>query len=96
MALITASRKLKHCFDTHPIKVLTSCLIKTVLRKADLSGRTKKWLIELGIFHIEYEPRITYKGQILADFITEYTGNGEVEPDNLLPAPTGGKQILRC
>ena len=62
------------------------------MRKADLSGRMEKWSVELGRFHIEYEPRTAIKGQVLADFIVEFTGNEQVEPTNELPASTGGKK----
>ena len=90
LALITALRKLRHYFDAHPIKVLTSSPIKAALKNADLSNRMEKWLVELGRFHIQYEPRTTIKGYIIADFITEFTGNAKVELDNLLLAPTEG------
>lgn len=93
LALIITSRKLRHYFDAHSIKVLTSSLIKTVLRKADLLGRKEKWSVELGRFHIKYEPRTTIKGQIIANFIDEFIGNAEVKPDNALFAPTGGQDI---
>lgn len=55
----------------------------------------EKWSVELGRFHIEYEPIMAIKGQILADFITEFTDNTEagVEPGNSLPAHLGDKWI---
>lgn len=52
LALITILKILRHYFDDHPIKVLTSSSIKAALRKADLSGQMEKWSIELGLFHI--------------------------------------------
>lgn len=50
----------------------------------------KKWSVDLSKFHIEYEPRTAIKGQVLANFIAEFTGN-EVEPNSYLPASTGGQ-----
>lgn len=70
---------------------MTSSLIEATFRKADLLGRMEKWSVELGKFHIEYESMTAIKGQILADFITEFTGIVGVESDNALPIPTGGQ-----
>ena len=39
-----------------------------------------KWAIELSEFDIIYNPRITIKGQILVDFIIEFTS---VEPTEI-------------
>ena len=94
LAVITASRKLRHYFDAHPIKVLTSHPIKATLGKADFSGRMEKWSVELGRFHIEYEPRIAIKGQVLADFIAEFTGTETVEPTDHILASTGGQEVV--
>jgi len=32
-----------------------------------------QWVIELGQFDIEYQPRAAIKSQVLADFIAEFT-----------------------
>lgn len=32
-----------------------------------------KWAVELGEFDLEYLPRIAIKGQVMADFIAEFT-----------------------
>ena len=36
-------------------------------------GRMALWAIELSEFDIQYRPRTAIKGQVVADFITEYT-----------------------
>lgn len=36
-------------------------------------GRIEKWGMELGTFDICYKPRNSIKGQVLADFVTEFT-----------------------
>ena len=78
MALLVASRKLRHYFDAHPITIYTSHLLKDALRRADFSGRMEKWYVELGRFHIEYLPRTSIKGQVIADLIAEFTEPAEV------------------
>ncbi|KAJ8477085.1 hypothetical protein OPV22_020812 [Ensete ventricosum] len=71
LAFILASRKLRPYFQTHPIKVITDQPLRQILSKFDVAGRMLKWSVELGEFDIEYEPRKTIKGQVLADFLSE-------------------------
>ena len=47
--------------------------MKQVLHKPKTSGRLTKWVIELSEFSIRYKPRTAIKGQILADFVMEFT-----------------------
>nr|GEU75661.1 hypothetical protein [Tanacetum cinerariifolium] len=42
-----------------------------VLSRPKVIGRLLKWSIELGEYDIQYRPRTSVKGQILADFIVE-------------------------
>ncbi|GJZ71392.1 reverse transcriptase domain-containing protein [Tanacetum coccineum] len=42
----------------------------------EASGKLAKFVIELGVYNITFEPRNSVKAQVLADFITE-TPNGE-------------------
>ena len=39
----------------------------------EAAGRIALWAIELSEFDVQYRPRTAVKGQIVADFITEYT-----------------------
>ncbi|XP_021764713.1 uncharacterized protein LOC110729291 [Chenopodium quinoa] len=73
LALIVASRKLRHYFETHPIVVKTNYLVKAVLRRPELTGRMSKWAIELSGFGITYEPRTAIKSQALADFLADFS-----------------------
>ena len=57
LALVVASRKLRHYFETHPIVVNTNYPIKAVLRKPELSGRLAKLSISLSSFDIRYSPK---------------------------------------
>ncbi|XP_028054329.1 uncharacterized protein LOC114258558 [Camellia sinensis] len=72
-ALLIASRKLVHYFQGHTINVLTEFPLKSVFSRADFSGRTTKWAVELGGFDIKFQPRTTIKAQVLADFVAEFT-----------------------
>ncbi|GJX63346.1 hypothetical protein Tco_0296246 [Tanacetum coccineum] len=58
-------------FQAHPIIVITDQPIKNILSNPEVAGRMQKWSIQLGEFGIHYRPRVSVKGQVLADFIVE-------------------------
>ena len=72
-ALITAARKLKPYFQAHTIVVLTDQPLKRAMSSPEAAGRMALWAIELSEFDVQYRPRTAIKGQIVADFIAEYT-----------------------
>ena len=73
LALVIAARKLRPYFQAHTIEVPTEFPMKQVLHKPETSGRLMKWVIELCEFDIRYMPKTAIKGQILADFVMEFT-----------------------
>ena len=77
LALVTAARKLRPYFQAHTIEVPTEYPMKQVLHKPETSGRLMKWAIELSEFDIRYKPKTAIKGQVLADFVMEFTS---IEP----------------
>lgn len=72
LAVVHATRKLPHYFQTHTAVVLTQLPLKSVLRGADYTGRIAMWSTVLGAFDIKYMPRTSIKGQVLADLIAEF------------------------
>ena len=52
-----ASRKLKHYFQKHPITVVSSAPLADIIQNREATGRVTKWAIEMGPYHIKYEPR---------------------------------------
>ncbi|GJY24807.1 reverse transcriptase domain-containing protein [Tanacetum coccineum] len=85
LALLSASRRLKRYFQAHIIVVITDQLIKQLLSNSEITGRMLKWKFELEGYDIQYMPRTSIKGQILADFIVE--GPKEESPDELMTEP---------
>ncbi|GJZ34628.1 reverse transcriptase domain-containing protein [Tanacetum coccineum] len=71
LALVHASKSLRRYFQAHPIIVITDQLIKNILSSPEVAGRMQKWSIQLGEFGIHYRPRVSVKGQVLANFIVE-------------------------
>lgn len=50
LALLVASRKLRHYFQGHPIKVVSAYPLERVLRSPNSAGRVAEWNIELQAF----------------------------------------------
>ena len=73
LALVTAAQKLRPYFQAHTIEVPMEFPMKQVLHKPETSGRLMKWAIELSEFDIRYKPKTAIKGQVLADFVVEFT-----------------------
>ena len=72
-ALVTVARKLKPYFQAHTIIVLIDQPLKRVMSSPEAARRMALWVIKLSEFDVQYRSRTTVKGQIVADFIAEYT-----------------------
>ena len=85
LALVTAARKLCLYFQAHTIEVPTKYPKKQVLHKPETSGRLMKWAIELSEFDIRYKPKTAIKGQVLSDFVMEFTSAELAEDTQTTP-----------
>jgi hypothetical protein len=77
--LIVSAQRLRPYFQAHAIRVLTEYPMKKILRKPDLSGRLVNWSVELGQFVVEFHPQTSIKGQVLVDFLLEFSNIPESE-----------------
>nr|CAN74249.1 hypothetical protein VITISV_035574 [Vitis vinifera] len=73
LALRSAAQKLRPYFQAHPVVVLTDQPLRNILHKSDLIGRMLQWTIELSEYGIEFQPRLSMKGQVMANFVLEYS-----------------------
>ena len=73
LALRSAAQKLRPYFQAHPVVILTDQPLRNILHKPDLTGRMLQWAIELSEFGIEFQPKLSMKGQVMADFVLEYS-----------------------
>ncbi|XP_034697291.1 uncharacterized protein LOC117923162 [Vitis riparia] len=73
LTLRSATQKLCPYFQAHPVVVLTDQPLRNILHKPDLTGRMLQWAIELSEFGIEFQPRLSIKGQVMVDFVLEYS-----------------------
>ncbi|GKE05877.1 reverse transcriptase domain-containing protein, partial [Tanacetum coccineum] len=85
LALLSASRRLKRYFQAHTIVVITNQLIKQLLSNSEITRRMLRCKFELEVYDIQYRPRISIKGKILADYILERPE--EESPDELMTEP---------
>ena len=72
-ALVTAAQKLKSYFQAHTIVVLTDKPLRIAMGSPEAAGRVVLWVVKLSEFDIQYCPRTAIKGQVVADFIFEFT-----------------------
>jgi hypothetical protein len=68
-----ASRKLKHYFQAHRIKVLSAQPLEALFCNSQAIGRIEKWATELNEFVVDFEHRSAIKSQALLDFVTDWT-----------------------
>ena len=59
--------------------------MKQVLHEPETSGRLMKWAIELSEFDIRYKPKNAIKGQILENFVMEFTLAEPAENTQMTP-----------
>ena len=59
--------------------MLTEYPLQSLLKISDFMGQIAKWGTQLGSFNIRYSPRNSVKGQVLADFIAEFSPRNEGE-----------------
>jgi hypothetical protein len=87
LALIQAAKKLPHYFQASTVTVLTDLPLKMLMHSSDFSGRITRWGVHLGSLGVEYKPRTSIKGQVLADFVAEFQGKEESSESTYIPSP---------
>ena len=71
--LVTVARKLKPYFQAYTVVVLTNRPLRRAMSNPDAARRLALCTIELSEFDIQYRPRTAIKGQVVAEFIAEFT-----------------------
>ena len=71
-AVFRAQRRLRHYFHEHPITVVCASPLSDIIRNREATGRVAKWVVEIGVYNIMYEPRTAIKSQALADFLVDW------------------------
>ncbi|XP_075640312.1 uncharacterized protein LOC142612067 [Castanea sativa] len=76
-ALITAAHKLKPYFQAHTVIVFTNKPLRRAIRNPEAAEWMTIRVIKLSEFDIQYCPRTAIKGQVIANFIAEFTHTDE-------------------
>ena len=71
--LVMAARRLKLYFQAHTVVVLIDSPLQRAMGNPNTARRLALWAIELSEYDIQYQPQIAIKGQVVADFIVEFT-----------------------
>ena len=72
-ALVTIAYKLKPYLQAHMVVVLIDKPLRRGMSNPEAPGRMTLWVIELSEFDIQYRPCTAMKGQVVVDFIAEFT-----------------------
>ena len=72
-ALVTVACKLKLYFQAHTVVVLTDKPLRRVMSNPEAARQMVSWAIELSEFDVQYRPHTAIKGQVVSDFIAEFT-----------------------
>jgi hypothetical protein len=70
------TRKLKHYFLAHTVRVVFDRPLARVLQSREATGRIAQWAVEIGQYDVEFVPRRAIKSQALKDFIAEWMDSG--------------------
>jgi predicted regulator of amino acid metabolism with ACT domain len=71
-----SSRKLRHYFKAHTIRVLTNQPLNDIFGNIGSSVKISKRAMELSEYVINFEKRNAIKSQVLANFVAEWTDPG--------------------
>jgi hypothetical protein len=72
-AVIMMTRKLKHYFLAHTVRVVSDRPLAWVLQSKEATRRVAQWAVEIDQYDVKFVPRRAIKSQALADFIAEWT-----------------------
>jgi ribonuclease HI len=86
-AVIMSSRKLRHYFEVHTIKVLTNQPLNDIFSNRDNSERISKWAMKQSEYVIDFEKHSAIKSQILANFVVEWTEPRSTTEGEVLETP---------
>ena len=79
LTLVHATRKLLHYFLAHTVYVLTEYPLQSLLKRSNFTSKIAKWGTWLGSFDIRYRPKSSVKGQVIVDFVAEFSPKRELE-----------------
>jgi hypothetical protein len=82
--VLMTTKKLKHYFLAHTIRVISDRPLARVLQTKEATWRIMQWVVEISQYDVEFIPQRTIKSQTLMDFMAEWTDSGLRGIDELL------------
>jgi hypothetical protein len=70
-AVLITTRKLKHYFLAHTVRVVSDHPLARVLQSKEAMGQIAQWVVEIDQYDVEFVTRWAIKSQVLAYFIAE-------------------------
>jgi hypothetical protein len=84
--VLMMTRKLKHYFLSHTIRVVSDQPLVHVLQSKEAMGQITQWAVGISQYDVEFIPRWAMKSQALVDFIMQLTDSGlrgiDEQPDH--------------
>jgi hypothetical protein len=75
-AILMTTRKLKHYFLAHTVRVVSDRPLARVLQSKEATWKIAQWAVEIGQYDVKFVPRRAIKSQALVDFIVEWMDLG--------------------
>jgi hypothetical protein len=82
--VLMMTRKLKHYFLVHTVRVVSDRTLAQVLQSKEATVQIAQWTMEIGQYNVELVPWRAIKYQALVDFIAEWTDSGLWDISDLL------------
>ena len=76
------SRKMRHYFQSFSITVLTEHPLQSIIVNSEATRQIIKWATKLNLYGVNYKPKTTIKGHVLADFMAEFTPGAPTQRDS--------------
>jgi hypothetical protein len=74
--VLMLTRKLKHYFLAHSVRVISDRPLARVLQIKEATGYIAQWVAKISHYDVEFIPQRVIKSQVLTDLIAEWTNSG--------------------
>ena len=81
LALVWATKKLRHYMLTHTVHVVSRMdPLKYLFEKSTLNGRLSTWIVMLAELDLKFMPKNAINGSAISDFLADFTIEKDDQP----------------